>query len=300
MKWLFVFLLPITLLAQGAFEWGDEEALPSPPPFYPFSIGGSYTNVAPAKFYSPSGVKGEKIKYEQYDANFTFTRPFSEICGLIFAAGWVGTEVNWAENPDFNETRFNYVDLSIGGFTKAFNRWTWTLTLSAFLDTAEFSLVDYTLYQGLLWGKYKMWCDKLELDFGFLLEAGLNKDKIWPILGFIYTPCERLRLHAVYPIDMILEYDVTKTWMIAGAIRILRNRHRVKNDEPLPRAVFQYQSWGGEFDLQYQPWKRLFIRGYVGSTFGGELKIGNHDDKHANHFKFDPSLYGGVSGVFSF
>ncbi len=294
---LIFFLLPLTLFAQP-IEWGEEEQLPSPPPFYPFSIGGSYVNCANAKFTTPE-VEGEKLKYEQYDANFTFTRPFSEICGMIFAAGWVGTEVNWKENPDFNETHFDYINLTLGGFTKAFNKWTWTLTASAFFDTAEFSLVDYTLYQALLWGKYRM-RDNFELDFGFLLEAGLNKDKIWPILGFIYSPCERLRLHAVYPIDMILEYDVHEKIMIAGAIRILRNRHRVKSDEPLPRAVFQYQSWGGEFDLQYQPLKRIFIRGYIGSTLGGDLKISNSDDKHATHFKFNPSMYGGVSGVLSF
>lgn len=296
MKWLFIFLLPATVFGQ--IEWGEQEELPSPPPFYPFSLGGSYLNVANATFHTPD-VKGEKIKYEQYDVNFTFTYPFSEICGMIFAAGWVGTEVNWKENPDFDETNFDYIDLTVGGFTKAFSKWTWTLTLSAFLDTAEFSLIDYALYQGLLWGKYNMQKD-LELDFGFLLEAGLNKDKIWPILGFIYTPNKKLRIHAVYPIDMIVEYDVHDKVMLGAAIRILRNRHRVKNDEPSPRAVFQYQSWGGEFDIQYTPFKRFFARAFVGSTFGGALKIGNQDDKHATHFKFDPSAYAGVASVLSF
>ena len=296
MKWLFIFLLPATLFAQ--IEWGEQEELPSPPPFYPFSLGGSYVNVANATFYTPD-VKGEKIKYEQYDVNFTFTYPFNEMCGMIFAAGWVGTEVNWAENPSFNETNFDYIDLTIGGFSKAFSKWTWTLTASAFFDTAEFSLIDYTLYQGLLWGKYNL-CDTLQLDVGFLLEAGLSKDKIWPILGFIYTPYKTLRIHAVYPIDMIVEYDLNKQVMLAGAIRILRNRHRVQNNEPSPRAVFQYQSWGGEFDIQYTPIKRFFARAFIGTTFGGALRIGNQDDKHCTHYKFDPSAYAGVASVLSF
>ncbi len=296
-RYLLLLLLPLSLFAE-AFEWGEQEELPSPPPFYPFSVGGSYLNAAKAKFNSTE-VEGQQLKYAQADANFNFTYPFNPTCGLLFGAGWVGTEVNWAQNPDFNETDFNYVNLSFGGFSKAFSNWTWTLVVSAFLDTAEFSLVDYTLYQGILWGKYN-WFPCLELDFGFLLEAGLSKDKIWPILGFIYHPIDRLRLHAVYPVDMTLEYDLYPKLTLAGSIRILRNRHRVKDDEPSPQAVFQYQSWGAEFDAQYNPAKWFFVRGFVGSTLGGALRIANRDDKHGRYFKFDPSFYAGASGVFSF
>ncbi|MCH9609526.1 MAG: hypothetical protein S4CHLAM45_14420 [Chlamydiales bacterium] len=297
MKWLLILLFPFTLFAE-AVEWGDQEPLPEPPPFYPFSFGGSYLNAAKADIRT-AGFEGTKLKYEQYDANFNYTMPFSPVCGMIFGAGWVGTEVNWPENPDFNETDFNYAILSLGGFSKAFTRWTWTLNGSIWLDTAEFSFVDYALYQALLWGKYEL-CSFLELDFGFLLEAGLNKDKIWPIFGFIYRPSDNLRIHAVYPIDMVIEYDFREKWMMAGAIRILRNRHRVKNDEPLPRSIFQYQTWGGEYDLQYKPFKRFLIRGFAGSTFGGDLRIARSDDKHGTHYKFRPSFYGGFNSVLSF
>jgi len=297
-KWLLLALLFPALLFAEAIEWGDQESLPAPPPFYPFSLGGSYLNSMPAKVTTP-GFTDSKLRYEQYDANFNYTLPFSPICGINFGAGWVGTQVIWPQNPAFDESSFNYVNLSFGGFSKAFTRWTWTLNLATFLDTAYFSLVDYALYQAVLWGKYEL-RSYLEFDFGFLLEVGLNKDQIWPIFGLIYHPYDNFRIHLIYPIDMVLEYDLTEKLMAAAAVRILRNRHRVGSDEPLPQAVFQYQTWGGELDLRYRPIKRFFVKGFAGSTFGGALRVGNSSDNDPTYYKFNASFYAGLNGVLSF
>lgn len=285
-------------LYAAPVDWGDQETFPAPPPFYPFSIGGSYAYITPTKFYTPD-VAGQEITYRQADANFAYTHPFSPICGMIFGAGWVGTDVDWAENPAFNETNFNYVNISFGGFTKAFDNWLWSLNLAAFLDTDHFSLANYALYQGLLWGKYT-WKKCLELDFGFLLEVGLNKDKVWPVLGFIYNWNDKLRLHAVYPLDMTLEYDIFPILTAGGAIRIFRNRHRVGSNEPEPNAIFQYQTWGVEFDLKLKPAPWFLVNGFVGSAGRGDLKITNSSDKHGIHYKFRSSLYGGGYAALSF
>lgn len=299
MKRLF-FFLPFfsALLFAEPVDWGDQEPFPTPPSFYPFSLGGSYARVSPAEFYSYK-AEGQHLVYQQSDANFAYTQPLSETHGFIFGTGWVGTDIIWDENPAFSETNFNYVNFSAGGFKKLGLNWTWTLNLSAFLDTAYFSLSNYALYQGILWGKYQ--CnEKVELDVGCLIELGLNQDKVWPVLGCIYKYSDRCRLHAIYPLDMKVEYDVFPMLTAGGAIRILRNRHRVGPHEPQPRSIFIYQTWGIEGDLRFQPAPWFFVNGFLGSTTRGDLTIRNSSDSHGSHYKFRGSFYGGVYSTLSF
>lgn len=303
------FLIPLLLFSS---LWGQEEEQydttqwdatqfqteNAPPPFYPFSISGNYVNVSPASFRSPN-LAFSDLKYTQSDIAFAYTLPFSEICGLIFGAGWVGTIVDMKENPEFNETDFNYLNLSVGVFSRAFPDWTWTVTLSAFFDTEEFSLIDYTLYQGVIWGRYTL-CKSFEFDVGLILESGLHKEKIWPILGIVYQPSKKWHINLVYPINVAVEYDFNECFTAAASIRFLRNRHRVAKDEPNPMGIFEYISTGGEFDLSYKPKKWASIKGYLGSTFGGDLKVSNRNNHHIIHYKFKDSFYAGVSALLSF
>lgn len=270
----------------------------SPPPIFPFSVSGSALSVNKTHFRTP-GFEDDTLVYKQYEAAFAYTHPINSVCGLIFGAGWVGSEVNMVKNPEFDETRFDYVTLSLGGFTKAFPDWSWTFSLSAFLDTEVFSLIDYTLYQGVLWGKYEL-SPYLELDFGFIAEIGLSKEKLWPILGFIYSPSDSWRIHAVYPIRVSVDYLVRNWITLSGSIRFLRNRHRVTKEEPNPSGIFEYHTIGAEFDVTLSPLKRLSLKGFAGTTFNGDLKITDSQNRAAQHFKFKGSPYVGVSGVFSY
>ncbi|NGX60718.1 MAG: Ribonuclease HIII [Chlamydiae bacterium] len=294
---LLILMTPLLLVGE---IWDESvfEVENTPPPFYPFSISGNYLGMAKADFRT-SGLEESDLVYNQADAAFAFTYSCSPVWGWIFGTGWVGTEVNMKDNPEFEETEFHYVNLSCGAFTKAFPDWTWTLTLAAFFDTAEFSLIDYTLYQGVLWGKYDF-CKWLEFDFGLITEVGLSKEKIWPILGFVYQISDCLRLNAVYPINIALEYAVSPSIQVAASIRFLRNRHRVLPTEPNPRGIFEYHTTGAELDLIYSPIEILSIKGYAGSTSDGDLKITNQNDHDATHFKFDGSFYAGITAVVVF
>lgn len=296
-KLLLFLLLSCPLFAQ---DWDDElfQIENAPPPFFPFSVSGDYIDVSKATFNTP-GLEDSDLKYKQWDVAFAYTHPFSEICGLIFGAGWVGTEVDMKNNPDFNETVFNYINFSIGAFSKAFPDWTWTVTLAAFLDLEELSLIDYTLYQGVLWGRYEL-CKWLEFDVGVILEVGLDKEKAWPIIGFIYLPCDKWRINAIYPINVAIEYDIFPCLTAAGSIRFLRNRHRVKEDEPNSQGIFEYYTTGAEGDLKYAPFKWFFVKGFAGYTLGGDFKISDRNDKNSTHFKFNGSFYAGASAVLSF
>ncbi len=269
-----------------------------PPPLYSFSLFGEYVRVNPATFWS-SGVEGETLRYHQTDISFSYTHPFCSTFGLVFGANWVQTLVDWPENPDFNETLFNYIGFSTGGFIKPSEEWMWTATATAFLDTEILSLVDYALYQVVLNGQF-ICSKKLELDFGFILELGLNKEKIWPILGFVYSPTPEWKLSAVYPVNVSLEYKILPCLKAAAALRFLRNRHRVLPEEPNSQGIFEYQDWGGEGDLIYAPYPWLSIKGYVGSTFDGYLKMTNRHDEDAHYFKYGGAFYSGVSALLSY
>ncbi|MFZ0566199.1 MAG: hypothetical protein WAM28_08455 [Chlamydiales bacterium] len=295
---LFSFLLSKILLAQESFDDPSFEIENQPPPFFPFSLSGTYLAVSDAGFRTKA-VQASKLRYRQWDAAYAYTLPLSPICGLIFGAGWVGTEVAMKNNPEFHETLFNYVNLSLGAFTNSFPDWTWTATFAMLFDTEVFSLMDYTLYQGVLWGRYHP-RPEWELDFGFITEIGLSHTKIWPILGFIHRFSPELRLNAVFPVNISLEYDFFSCWTFAGSLRFLRDRHRVNQDEPNPQAIFEYRTWGGELDLTFSPFATFWIKGFAGSTLGGDLKVANRNYEHATHFKFKGSFYGGASAVFSF
>lgn len=298
MKRLLLFLLlPLTLCAH---EWDNVvfNTENDPSPCFPFTVSGSYFDVKKTHFRTP-GFTDKDLKYRQWEAAYAYTHPITPCSGLIFGAGWIGTEVAMEDNPSFDQTIFNYVNLSLAGYTKAFPDWIWTLSFATYLDTEVFSLIDYTLYQGVLWGKYDL-CKWLELDFGVIVEVGLKRDKVWPIVGFIYLPSDNWKISTVYPINISVEYAVNPCLTAGVEIRFFRNRHRVKQTEPLSQAIFEYRTAGAEFDLTYSPIKDFFVTGFAGSTFNGNLKIGNRNDHHATHFKFNGSFYGGVSALYSF
>lgn len=290
-------LISSSLLGQ---QWDDElfQIENSPPPSYPFTVSGSYLDVDKASFRTP-GLENSNLKYAQWETALAYTHPFTEYCGLIFGAGWVGTEVAMKNNPEFHETIFNYINFSAGAYTNAFPDWTWTLTIAAFLDLEELSLFDYALYQGVLWGRYAA-CKFVELDFGLIIEAGLKKEKVWPILGFAYKPWDCLHLNVIYPINISIDYLMTKKITVSASIRFLRNRHRVKEDEPNSQGIFEYETAGGEFDLSYRPFQWVSLKGFAGSTFNGDLKISDRNDHNSIHYKFKGSFYAGASAFVSF
>lgn len=294
---LLFLLLPFALSAQE-FDDSIFQLENNPPPFSPFSISGSYLDVGNARFRTP-GFKDDSLKYRQWEAALAYKHPLTEACGLIFGAGWVGAEVNMENNPDFDETNFNYVNLSLGGYTTSFPDWLWTLTIAGFFDTDEFSFVDYSLYQGVLWGRYAL-NPCIELNVGLIVEVGLRKDKVWPIIGFVYSISDRWQLNMIYPVDISLDFLINKYLTATTSLRFLRNRHRVRESEPNSQGIFEYQTTGIEFDLTYSPFLWFSVLGFAGSTFHGNFKLSDRNDKNAIYYKFNSAFYAGVQATVNF
>lgn len=285
----FACLLPLSLLA-------DDPACDPPP--YPIGLSGMYLDVQKAEFRK-SDLHQQYLHYKQGNAAIAYTHACNPYWGLIFGAGYVGTEVKWNRNPYFKETHFSYVDLNLGAYTNAMPCWTWALTGSMFVDTAVLDLRDYALYQGILYGKYDF-LPCLDLNAGFILEVGLNKAKIWPILGFEFAPTARLEINVVYPLDVSIDYSVYSWLDLAIAARFLRDRHRFLETEPVPKGVYEYTTEGVEFEAIISPLERLAITVFAGHSFPGDLKITNHNNHAIKHAKFQGSFYSGISAIFAF
>jgi hypothetical protein len=292
---LLSFLFSCSLLAEEDFLNGPFPSLCGLPSF---SLDAAYIDIRPTTFRTLE-FEEDHLKYREIDLNLTYLYPFNDAYGISFGAGFIGSEVNWERNPFFEATKFEYVTFTIAGINQCIENWVWKGGASIFLDTAELSLSDYALYRLFLYGKYAL-CQPIMLNVGFILELGLNKAKIWPVLGFDYYLSKQLNFHLVFPLDVSLEYFLLKNVSIEGSLRFLRNRHRVKNNEPLPMAIFEYETIGLECDLNYFPLPNFFITGFIGSTGNGDLKITDRNNHHAVHAKFRHALYAGASANLSF
>lgn len=293
-------LMTLPLYATPSLELVPEEGFPvlqKSNPFCPISINGTMLGIAKAEL---DDFDNQHLIYDQNNIAFGYVQPFNEVWGVIFGAGYVGTEVKWRENPFFEETQFGYVNFSLGAFTKAMPNWNWTLTVTAFADTAVLDFGNYALYQGVIYGEYDI-TPTVFFDAGFILEAGLSHGKTWPILGVGWEPkCSNFRLYAIYPLDCSIEYDFFDYFTAAVSLRFLRNRHRVLESEPIPMGIFQYESTGAEFDLYYSPWCWVTVQGFAGSTFGGKLRVTDRSNHNAEVMRFKSSFYAGFSAVLNF
>lgn len=273
----------------------EEEKTPYPPPF---NFSALYVDVSKTSFRTPD-VKGEDLFYRELDLNATYTYAPSEIYGFSLGGGYIGSRVEWEENPDFQETHFHYITTSLSAYTAAVSDWIWKCGVNFLFDTEVWSLADYTLYQGYLFGKYTL-AEPLLFNVGFLLEVGLHKEKIWPVLGFDYFPSKKVDIHLVYPLDISINYHPISALSLGASMRFLRNRHRVKDSEPLPMAIFEYHTQGVEADVNYMAFAFINLKAFVGSTFNGDLKVTNRNNHNAIHYKFRGSLYGGAAATLIF
>lgn len=284
----------IFLLLLPALVFCDDQPPPSDPPSY---IEGFYLSAQPASFRD-SDAPG-KFGYNQGQLRFSYMHGVSKCWGLIFGAGYDTNTIEWRENPFFEQKRFGYVDLSIGGYVATSSDFLWSLTLAGYFDTTVLDLSDYAIYEAVLVGNHTL-TDEVMMQFGFIIQGGLATRKIWPVFGFEWDGGGPLRIGAVFPLDVAAEYRFSESFSLAAAARFFYCRHRVKESLPTPRSLFQYTNTGIEGQIIYKtPWS-LVVEGFVGSTLNGDFKVANQNNDHAIHFKQKPALYGGASASLLF
>lgn len=271
---------------------GSEQiTAPVPKRQTPFNFGARIDAIGNSKIQK-GFFKGDEIKFAtaEVEAGMVvyYCPEFTE--GLRVDAGYAPTYLRWSENPWFEQDHFNIVSLSLIGFSKRYDRWFWRSQLTVNMDADEWQS-DYMSYDILLWGRYA-YCENIGVHLGFWGETGLQMDRVYPIIGFDWTISPKWKLSLVYPVNVSLDYSLTKTWSLALAGRFFNSRFRVHHDECTSKALVRYTNIGGEFAIKFDN-DELSFNIHAGGTFGGKFRQANKHNHHAHTFDLDSALYAG-------
>lgn len=241
------------------------------------------------------------IDYSQAEIDFGLVY-YYEPCyeeGLNATAAFNVTNFKWHDNPFFNQTRYNTLTLTLGGFTRRVVDWRWVAQAGANLDTTHWDFEEYTTYDMLLWGRYN-YCDNLGVHVGFVARSGMKIDRVLPILGVDWTFWNCMQLNLIFPLNVSLAYSWNKNWSAALAGRFFYSRHRVGDDQHIQKGLWEYQNTGAEFAITYLQKGWLSCNVHAGYALGGRVKISDRHHKHSHRFDFEGSPYAGLNAEVRF
>lgn len=280
------FLGSSTFSSQEALQKMDDKA---------FHITSSVDYVGAADHVHNDG----KLKFNEEDIYASMVVWYNECYkeGFIGTVGYDHTDINWTENPYFDQHHFNTVNLAVTYFTERVCDWLWQIRLEGDFDVNHFDPAEYATYDFLLWGRYD-YCDDLGIHLGFLGYTGMKIDRVYPLFGFDYKFNDTWKLNAVFPVNISLIYTYDCNWSADVSMRFWDDRHRVGNDEPLRKAIVCYRAWGIEAGLNYMMDNTFDFNVHAGYNLGVNLKIANRQNKHSHREHFDGAPYvGGEVGL---
>ncbi len=257
-----------------------------------------YDIVGASKFRTDP-FDGEKLHYSSGVAELS-SFVFYDDCrheGITLGATYMSTHLGWHENPLFHQKNFNSVGLTFNTFSGRWENWLFKGFLNAAVDTEHFDFNNYLLWDFGAYGNYELF-PGLGLNFGFYAQTGMKMDRVWPIIGFVYVYSDRIRIDAVFPVDLNLYYKINDSWQFGLGAQFFRTRNRAGRDEPLKRALWVYENSGLDARVNYESSALTYATFHIGYTFGGRLKIADQDYDKRHHYKFDSAPYaGGEFGV---
>jgi len=264
--------------------------------FHPWRIGGQFIRVGKANcdhhqgnvHYRKSNVFTTILLPVDYN-NFFFPRV--ELNYVTF---------DWSKNPKFHETHFYYMQFALTYYTTALEKWKWIARFDYNLQIEHISHPgQYSLYSGLLWGAYQI-APKWHYHVGALGYGGLEGGTMYPVIGIDYAPTDKWFFQALFPINYSIEYKPNTNWTLAIKGRPLKERLRVGSREPQPRSIFNYSTFGSEFNVHYEIPFRLIVEAYGGVNFGGTFYVKDAHGHRATYVKFGGAPYFGASVDFGF
>lgn len=307
-----ILIQPLNLLSQFqedsqenySFEYSGQSNVPSTmdsdsrTSFWTLEGEGDW--ISKSRFTTPENA-GQKIGFAEADIFLSYTRLLNSCEGIGIGVGYSYTNIDWDQNPFFDQESFNDITFSLDGFTKRFRCWDWKGSVSVDMQTTDFGNNDYNMYNMLVWGRYEFcnrYIDNLGLHIGVVGRTGLEQTIAWPILGFDFRLRRNWKVNLIYPVNMSLVYTISDNWSLALAGRIWNSRHRISKHENLPKGIFEYRNTGAEIALNYECSNFANATIHVGSTLGsGDLKIVNSRNHTIRHNKFHASAY--VGGAFN-
>lgn len=272
---------------------GTENMIESDAKKSPFSASIFVDGVAETEIKN-GFFRKDKVKFAiaNGEVDFIFYYCPAYVEGANISVGYTATKIQWDQNPWFDQSRFDTLSVSLGGFTKRVNRWFWQGQLTINVDTKEWDVREYANYDFLMWGRYTF-SDRIGVHVGLIVETGMKMDRVYPILGMDWQISKAWKLNLIFPLNASLQYAMTQHWSFAVASRFFNVRYRVERDEAFSRALIRYQNLGGEFAVMYNS-DNFTINVHAGSTVGGRIRIANRDNHHPRHYRLNPSFYAGV------
>lgn len=285
-------LLLATLPLFASYEPYLDEPTPEEAPCifdYPYHFEGGYIRTGKGDF---KGHKDQNLIYAVGEAKLSYLFPLSCGTGVLIGAGYAWTEFDWHKNPFFNQSEYQEVNVTLSAFTECVNCWLWKGSIGLWQQTEKINVGRYAIIDGILWGRYT-YNKCIGLHAGVLALVGKRKALVRPIIGFDYKISKRWMLNAAYPVDMSIVYCMSKQVSLSGALRFNRTRMRTGPVEPVPEAIWEYRSWGGELKLTYEPLPNIRLDIFAGSTFFGWVKVRTRMDKRVAYRELKPVGYVG-------
>ncbi|MCB1135391.1 MAG: hypothetical protein KDK78_03885 [Chlamydiia bacterium] len=280
-------LLPVFLSAE-ATEDTDAACCCTPPTM---EITWNANALTAAKF-EEDGFTDQELRYAEAMVQANITHQFNDCDGLTWGVGGRYTDLKWVENPHFSERNFYDIFLASSLFTQRWDCWYWRAGALFAFDTDHILDGAYTKHQGLIWGRYN-YSDCLGLHIGAMWGLGLNDDYVYPVLGIDYSPSCDWKINLVLPVNVSAVYSLNDCLDIDIALRRLKARHRVDEDQTLSRGIFEYRSYGVELGATLHIGPYLSTRLHAGSTGGGNLKVMDSQGSDVASYAVDGAAYVG-------
>lgn len=265
----------------------------------PFNLNTQFDAVGKAEI-KEGYFKKDEVQFAQGEIElgmiFYYCEAYKE--GAQAAISYTSAYLNWVNNPWFDQDHFHVVSLTLGGFSHRLRKWFWRGQVSINMDAKEWDLNEYANYDLLFWGRYE-YCKNIGVHVGLIAETGMLMDRVYPIVGADWTLSKKWKLNLVYPVNVSLEYILTKKWTLALAGRTFNSRYRIAKNEGQSKALVRYENVGAEFAIKYED-TNFTANIHGGTTLGGSLRIANRHNHHPRHYKLCPAPYVGAEAALKF
>ncbi len=286
-KWLFLFLITPLLSSRVAAEYGFSNYY-FIDPSRAWHIEGKYRAIDKASF--ASSQQGF-LYYTDADASLYYSQFINNENSISYEIGYDFLRINWAKNPGFHETQFNYLIGSIGYVSTTLERWIWVINAGFSVDAARLDFAKSGVGHGMVWGRYQF-TSHSKFHLGILGWYGILNGKAFPIFGFEWLFNDRWKANVVYPGNFSLEYSFLDHWMVELAYAFFGGpyyrypRRAYQGINGLKDPIFTLFSSGAELNIKFL-FEHLFhaTLGF-GWDFSGWILIKDQNNHNGHYYPY--------------
>jgi hypothetical protein len=243
-----------------------------------------------------------KIQYRDINADAEATLYYDECYGeaILFGVGYEYTRLDWGNNPFFHQKTYNTANTHLTFVTCRLPDWKLFASATYNIDADTWNFSHYSTWDLLTFGRYQ-YCYNVGITLGIYAETGMKLDRVYPVIGFDWTINDCLKLNAVFPFNMSLEYRWSDCWSAFIGGRCFSDRHRIAHGHGRwEHAVWRYSNSGVEAGLKFNQDCWMTSEVHAGYTLGGRIKVADKHSHHSHNFGFKPAPYFGASAAVHF